>query len=92
MKTKPIPQFCKALFVTFLVARQPLVGHGFLITEVSRSHSDTPQSVRLLWASDQSNVETSNLQRTIFTRERLPNLRRDSNRQFQEASYRRPTL
>jgi hypothetical protein len=43
----------------FTVARQPLMAHGFLIFENSRLHSDTPQSVGLLWTSDQPDAETS---------------------------------
>jgi hypothetical protein len=34
------------------MAQQPLVGQGLLIIEASRSHSDTPHSVGLLWTSD----------------------------------------
>jgi hypothetical protein len=41
------------------MARQPLVGQGLLMIEASRSHSDTPHSVRLLWTSDQPDAETS---------------------------------
>jgi hypothetical protein len=41
------------------VARQPPVGQGLLIIEASRSHSDTPHSVGLLWAGDQPEAETS---------------------------------
>jgi hypothetical protein len=40
-------------------AQQPPVGQGLLIHEVYRSHSDTPQSVGLLWASDRLVAETS---------------------------------
>jgi len=43
-----------------LMTQQPPVGQG-LIIEVSRSHSDTPHSVRLLWTSDQPDAETSTL-------------------------------
>jgi len=46
----------------FILARQPLIGHGLLIHEVSRSHSDAPQSVGLLWTSDQLVAETSTWQ------------------------------
>jgi hypothetical protein len=35
------------------VVPQPLVGQLLLIIEASGSHSDTPHSVGLLWASDQ---------------------------------------
>ena len=40
------------------MAQQPLVDQG-LIIEASRSHSDTPYSVGLLWMSDQPDTETS---------------------------------
>jgi len=43
----------------FFVALQPNAGHGLLILEVSRTHDDTPQSVGLLWKSDQLVAETS---------------------------------
>jgi len=36
------------------------VGQGLLIIEASRSHSDTPLSVELLWTRDQPDVETYN--------------------------------
>jgi hypothetical protein len=39
--------------------RQPLVGQAVLIVEVSRSHSDKPHSVGLLWTSDQPDAQTS---------------------------------
>jgi hypothetical protein len=42
----------------FLMARQPLVGFGLFIVEVSRSHSDTPHSVRLAWWRDWPVAET----------------------------------
>jgi hypothetical protein len=35
------------------------VGQAVLISEAARSHSDTPQSVGLLWTSDQPEAETS---------------------------------
>jgi hypothetical protein len=42
------------------IARQPLGGLGRLIFfEASRSQSDTPHSVGLLWTSDQLVAETS---------------------------------
>jgi hypothetical protein len=40
------------------MGHQPLVGQDLLIVEASRSHSDTPHSVRLFWTSDQSVAET----------------------------------
>ena len=39
------------------MAQRPLVGQGLLIIESSRSHSDTPPSVGLLWTSDQPDVK-----------------------------------
>jgi hypothetical protein len=50
----------------------------------------TPQSVGLLWTSDQPDAETSTWQHTTLTRERHPRHWRDSNPQSQEASGRRP--
>jgi len=49
------------LFVFFLAANPPPppVGQGFLIEEVSRSRSEAPQSVGILWTSDQPVAETS---------------------------------
>ena len=41
------------------MAQQLLAGQGVLKIEASRSHSDTPHSVRLLWAGDQTDAETS---------------------------------
>jgi len=43
------------LFMT----RQPLVGQGLPIFRGSRSHSDEPHSVGLLWMSDRPAAETS---------------------------------
>jgi hypothetical protein len=51
------------------MAQQPLVGQGLLIIEASRSHSDTPQSVGLLWTSDQPDAETSTWQHTTLKRD-----------------------
>ena len=39
------------------MVQQPLVGQGLLIIESSRSQSDTPKSVRLLWTSDQLDTD-----------------------------------
>jgi len=52
------------------MAQQPLLGQGLLIVEASWSHSDTPQSVRLLLASDQPDAETSTWQHTTIQTER----------------------
>jgi hypothetical protein len=63
-----------------------VVGQDLLLVEVSRSHSDTPHSLGLLWTSDQPVAETSTRQHTTLTRDRHPCLRRDSNTQFQQAT------
>jgi len=61
------------------MAQRPLVGQGLIIIiiiiiiiEASRSHSDTPQSVGLLWTSDQPDPETSTSQHTTLTRDKHP--------------------
>jgi hypothetical protein len=44
----------------FFVALRPNAGHGLLILEVSGSHkNDAPQSLGLLWTSDQLVAEAS---------------------------------
>ena len=42
---------------TLRLGSTALVDHGLLIFEISRPHSDTPQSVGLLWTSDQPGAE-----------------------------------
>ena len=54
------------------MAQYPLMGQGFLINEASRTHSDAPRPVGLLWASDQPDTQTSTLQYTTLTRDRHP--------------------
>jgi len=80
----------KELVVDLLIflpwPNSPTVGHGLTIVEDSRSHSDTPQSVGLLWTSDQSDAEASTGQHTTLTTERYPFPWRDSNPQSQQAS------
>ena len=56
----------------FFLTQQPLVGQGLLSIEASRSQSDTPHSVGLLWTSDQPVAETTTRQHTTFTRDRHP--------------------
>jgi len=53
----------------FFVSRHSLVGHGPLIGDSSRSYSDTPHLVELLWTSDQPDPETCTWKHTIPTRE-----------------------
>jgi len=66
-----------------------LVGLDLLVAEVSRSHLDSPLSVRLLRTSDRSVAETS-------TRQHTPKIYScplcDSNPQSQKQSGRSPTL
>jgi hypothetical protein len=67
------------------MAQQPQAGQGLLIIETSPSHSDTPNSVGLLWRTDQPIAETSTWQHTTITSDRQPcpggiRTRRSSNR------------
>jgi hypothetical protein len=52
------------------VAQHTLLGQDLLIIEKSRSHSDTPHSVGLLWTSDKPIPETYIWQNTTLTRDR----------------------
>jgi len=65
------------------LAQQPPMGQGLLIIEDLRSHSDTPQSVGLLWTSDQLDAEISTWQHTTLTSDKHLCPRRDSKPQFQ---------
>jgi hypothetical protein len=56
---------CQTSFV--YLAQQTLMGQGLLVIEDSRSHSDTPHSVGILWKSDQPHRETSTWQNTTIT-------------------------
>jgi hypothetical protein len=76
-------------FVYFWLDSPP-VDQGLLIHEVYRSHNDAPQSVGLLWASDQLVPDTSTLQHTTLTTD-INASRWNSNPQSQQASDRRPT-
>jgi hypothetical protein len=60
VKTKV--SLCLIMFVLFWGQQAPPpppVGYGLLIHDVSRSHSDTTQSVGLLWMSDKLVAEIS---------------------------------
>jgi hypothetical protein len=48
----------KICAVLFSIVQQPLVGKDLTI-KASRSHSDTPHSVGLLWTRDQPDAESS---------------------------------
>ena len=79
------------LYLSFCIflAQQPPVRQSLLIIKASRSHSDTPHSVELLWTSDQPDAETSTWQHTTLTRDRCPCPRRDSKPQSHKAKGRR---
>jgi len=51
------------------MAQQPLASQGPLIIGASRSHSDTPHSVGLLWTTGQTDAETSAWQQTTLARD-----------------------
>jgi len=53
--------------------------------------NDAPQSVGLLWKSDQLVAETSTWQHTTLPVDEHPRPQRDPNSQSQQASGRRPT-
>ena len=75
----------------FCGACRPIVIYDPLILEVFEiTHNDTPQSVGLLWTSDQPFAETSTSQHTTTTTN-IHTHRRDLNPQSQQASGRRPT-
>jgi len=78
------------LNIFFAMVRQPVVSLGLLIIEVSRSHSDTPHSARLLWASDRLNAQTSTWQHTTITRDGASCSQQDSKPQSHKANDRRP--
>jgi hypothetical protein len=72
-----LPVTRKSFF--FSVVLRPNAGHGFLILEVSRSHTMMQQSVGHLWMSNHIFAETLNWQHTIFTTDKQPCPQRDSN-------------
>ena len=53
--------------VFFFLAAQPLVGQGLVVIEESRSYSDTPLSVDLLWTTYQPDLTTLNTQHSKET-------------------------
>ena len=57
----------------------------------SFTHNDAPQSVGLIWTSDQLVAETCTWQHTTLRTDKYQRLRWDSNPQSQPASGRRPT-
>jgi hypothetical protein len=74
------------------MAQQPLVGHGLLIIEASRSHSDTLHSVGLVWTRDRPDTETPTWQHTALRWGRHPCPREDSNPQSSKWAAANPCL
>ena len=72
-------------------ATAPQWARASSFTRFLDQHNDAPQSVGLLWTSDQLVAEASTWQHTTFTRNRHPCPRWDSNPQSQQTSGRRPT-
>ena len=64
------------------MVQEPLVDQILLIIEDSRSHSDIPQSVGILWTSDQPDAENATSQNTTFITHRDPRKLWDSNPSF----------
>jgi hypothetical protein len=62
------------------VALQPSAGYGLLVPRgFSITYNDAPQSVGLLWTSDQLVTETSTWQHTTHTTDKHPCPQWDSN-------------
>jgi len=55
----------------------PLMGQGIFVIEASRSYSDAPRLLGLLW-SDKPEIGTSTWQHTTLTTDRYQCPRRDS--------------
>ena len=72
---------------TFLHAATAPSWQGFLFIEASRSYSDTPQPVGLLWTSDRPDAQTSTWQHTTLTTQRYQCPRRNSNPQSGEERH-----
>ena len=81
--------FRRSLFV--IDATAPAVGQGLLIHQISKITYDAPQSVGLLWTSDQLVAETSTDNTTKLATDKRPCPRCDSNPRSQQASGRKPT-
>jgi len=69
-----------------------LMGLGFLIVEYSGSHSVSPHSVGLFWASEQLITEDATNAIKTNTRDEYPGPLWNSNPQAQQSSGRRPTI
>jgi len=77
------------LFVCFWHDSPQCAGASSCMRFLDHTH-EAPQSVRLLWMSDQLIAKTSTWQHTTLTTDRHPCPWWDSNPQSQQASGRRP--
>ena len=75
----------------FIWRNSPQWAMTLSFTGILDPHNDAPQSIGLLWTSDQLVAETSTWQHTTLTTDRHPCPRWDSNPQSQQTSGRRPT-
>jgi len=74
------------------LARQPQVDQASSFMRfLDHTHNDAPQSVGLLWTSDQPEAETCTWQHTTLTTDKHPLAQWDSNPQSQQASGHRLT-
>ena len=77
---------CGRLLIDFFtMAQLHLVIQDLLVIDASRTHSDTPHGVGLLWTSDQPDGDTTTGQHTTFTIDKTSMPRRDMNSQSQQA-------
>jgi len=80
----------------FFLAAQPPVGQGLVVIEESRSHSDTPLSVELLWTTYQPDITKLNTQHSKEThvhvldgiRTRLPSNRAAADPRLRQRDHR----
>jgi hypothetical protein len=66
-KPTSIPNYWRLMVFSSSMTQQLSVEKGLLIIEASRSHSDTPHSVGLLWTSNQPEAEAFTWQHTTLT-------------------------
>jgi hypothetical protein len=90
LQQRNIPRMFIFYFI-FSLAVQPSVGYGLLVPRgFVITHNDAPQSVGLLWTSEQLVAETSTWQHTTHTTDKHPCQWWHSNPWLQKVSSRRP--
>jgi hypothetical protein len=62
-----IYRLSRRFFWFSFMAQYSLVSLGLLTVKASRSHSDKPHSIELLWTNDQHDAESSTWQHTTLT-------------------------